>query len=151
RQDLPTELAAYAQRHGVAFPLLKDLDNKVADALGARRTPEVFVLDRERVVRYHGRIDDQHQPGIQGNRVARHDLREALVELVAGEPISTPETPITGCLIGRVNRRAEPPRAEPVVWSKQISRIFQERCQECHRPGEIGPFPLLTYEDTQGW
>lgn len=60
RQDTITEMAAHAGRHGVTFPLLKDLGNRVADQFGATRTPEIFVLDENRVVRYHGRIDSQY-------------------------------------------------------------------------------------------
>ena len=38
-----------------------------------------------------------------------------------------------------------------VTYAKQVSRVLQKRCQECHRPGEIGPFSLLTYEDARDW
>lgn len=41
---------------------------------------------------------------------------------------------------------AAPVRAE-VTYSKEVSRILQARCQGCHRPGDIGPMSLLTYED----
>ncbi len=36
-----------------------------------------------------------------------------------------------------------------MTYAKHVAPILQKRCQECHRPGEIGPFPLLTYEDAQ--
>jgi hypothetical protein len=36
-----------------------------------------------------------------------------------------------------------------VTFSSQISRLFQQRCQTCHRPGSIAPFPLLTYQDAR--
>ena len=58
-QDSVTELAAYARVHGLRFPILKDLSNQVADRLGATRTPQVFVLDKDRTVRYCGRVDGQ--------------------------------------------------------------------------------------------
>src|SRR5262245_34220388 len=41
QQDSLTEIAAYARQHGIEFPLLKDLENKVADQFSAQRTPEV--------------------------------------------------------------------------------------------------------------
>ena len=62
-QDTPTRIAAYARRLGLSFPILKDPGNKVADAFEAVRTPEVFLLDAKRVVRYRGRIDDQYLVG----------------------------------------------------------------------------------------
>jgi peroxiredoxin/mono/diheme cytochrome c family protein len=148
RQDLPTEIEAYARVHGITFPLLKDPSNIVADALSAVRTPEVFVLDAQRVVRYWGRIDDQYLVGAQRNEVQRRDLAIALDELLAGQPVSVASAPAPGCHIGRVSR------VEPhgdVTWSNQIARLFQNRCVECHRPGEIGPFPLTSYEEAVGW
>lgn len=36
-----------------------------------------------------------------------------------------------------------------VSWSADVAAIVQKRCQECHRPGEVGPFPLLTYDDAR--
>jgi peroxiredoxin/mono/diheme cytochrome c family protein len=149
RQDLPTELAHFARQFRLNFPLLKDPGNLIADRFGATRTPETFVLDAELAVRYHGRIDDQYQPGVQAARVSRHDLKEALEDLLAGREVRQSETEVTGCIIGRVP--AAPSTAATVTWSRQISRIFQRHCQECHRPGEIGPMPFLSYADVSGW
>jgi len=36
---------------------------------------------------------------------------------------------------------------EPVTYTKDIASILWNNCAGCHRPGEVGPFPLLTYED----
>jgi peroxiredoxin len=46
-QDSLADVAAFARLHCLPFPVLKDPDHTVADALGAMRTPEVFVLDGE--------------------------------------------------------------------------------------------------------
>src|ERR1044071_1415097 len=35
----------------------------------------------------------------------------------------------------------------PPTFSKEISRILQENCESCHRPGDIAPFPLISYRD----
>lgn len=147
-QDSVTELAAYARRHELRFPILKDVGNHVADAFGAQRTPEVFLLDPQRRVRYHGRIDDQYVVGIVRDRPTRSDLREAIDELLAGAPISVAETKAVGCLIGRVR---EPDENSAVTYSNQIARLFNRRCVECHREGEIGPFALISYEEAAGW
>ncbi|HEV7226665.1 MAG TPA: redoxin domain-containing protein [Pirellulales bacterium] len=147
-QDSLTELAAYAQSHKLSFPVLKDAGNVAADQLGAVRTPEVFVLDRDRTVRYHGRIDDQHLVGRQRPAATREDLKLALEELLAGKPVSVPETTAVGCHIGRVPKRE--PTGE-VTYSKQISRLLQRRCVECHRAGEVAPFPMTSYDELVGW
>jgi hypothetical protein len=37
------------------------------------------------------------------------------------------------------------------TFTKDVAPILQTRCQECHRPGEAGPFPLMTYEQVRPW
>src|ERR1041385_1531702 len=41
--------------------------------------------------------------------------------------------------------------APAVTFHKHVEPILQNSCQECHRPGEIGPMPLLTYEQVRPW
>jgi peroxiredoxin len=147
-QDSLAEIAAYARRHELAFPILKDLGNKVADQFSAVRTPEVFLLDEERIVRYRGRIDDQYGVGVIRKAPERRDLAEAIDELLAGQPVSVPETQARGCFIGRVRQ----PRADAAVtYANQVSRLLNQRCVECHRPGEIAPFSLTSHEEAVGW
>ncbi len=148
QQDSLAELAAFARTHKLEIPVLKDAGNKVADAFGAERTPEVFVLDQDRRVVYHGRIDDQFTYGIQRTAAEQNYLTTALDQLVAGEKIATPYAVSVGCHIGRV---LSPKTDSDVTYSKQIARIFQDHCVECHRPGEIGPFSLTNYEEVVGW
>lgn len=152
-QDTKEEIVAFGSEHGITFPLLIDGDQRVADQFSAKRTPEVFVLDRKRRVAYRGRIDDQFGISEDGRNFQklqprRHDLAVAIEELLNRKKVSVPVTFASGCHIGRINERVA---HSEVTWSHQISRLFQRRCQPCHRPGQIGPFPLLTYEDTIGW
>jgi peroxiredoxin/mono/diheme cytochrome c family protein len=151
RQDSLTEILHYARVHGIPFPVLKDTGNLVADQFTAERTPEVFVLDDQRRVRYRGRIDDQFEIGVQRAAPSHRDLQQAIDDLLAGGEVATPRTVAPGCRIGRVLRQTTTPAAETVTWSEHVAGIFQRHCQECHRPGEIAPFPLMTYSDVQGW
>jgi peroxiredoxin len=146
-QDSAEDIAKYAADHSITFPVLKDADNVVADQFAAERTPEVFLLDEKRVVRYRGRIDGQYQPGVQKVKNPRSDLTIAIDELLAGKDVSEPEVQAVGCFIGR---KQEPTNGE-VTYSNQIARLFQDRCVECHRPGEIGPFSLTSYDEAVGW
>jgi peroxiredoxin len=145
-QDSFVSVSAHAQEHDVPFPVLKDFDQAVADDFGARRTPEVFLLDANRAIRYHGRIDDQYGIGFRRDEPTRRDLKEALDELLSGRPITIPQTEASGCLIERARK---PSDAGQVTYSKHVAPVIQARCQECHRPGEIGPFSLLTFEDAK--
>ena len=38
-----------------------------------------------------------------------------------------------------------------MTYSKDVAAIRQRRCQGCHRPGEVGPMPLLTYSQARPW
>lgn len=147
-QDTPTDISAFANRHGISFPILKDAGNVVADQVGAMRTPEIFVLDEDRVVRYHGRVDDQYGVGYQRASLSRRDLAEAVEELLAGKEVSVATTAAPGCFIGRV-REIEP--HGDVTYANQVSRILNRRCVECHRGGELAPFPLTSYDEVIGW
>ncbi len=155
--DNVTELRHFAREHGIEFPILKDVGNVLADRLRAERLPVVFLLDRDRVIRYCGRIDDQY--GLQstpaGKRVSyqlsearRQDLALAIDELLAGKPVSVATTEPSGCLIGR---RKQANEASSVTYSKQIVRLFNQHCVFCHREGQIAPFALESYDDAAGW
>jgi Copper type II ascorbate-dependent monooxygenase, C-terminal domain len=58
--------------------------------------------------------------------------------------------PLYVSLFLTVLARAGAPPAGP-TFNKDILPILQTRCQPCHRPGEIGPMPLITYEQTRPW
>jgi hypothetical protein len=40
---------------------------------------------------------------------------------------------------------------QPPTFYSEILPILQQRCQSCHRPGQIAPFPLVTYAETKPW
>ncbi len=157
RQDSITELAGFAARHKLTFPILKDPDNKVADLFGAKRTPEAYLIDADGIVQYCGRIDDQYGQhlGENGKRISyqhkaprRRDLQIAIEETLAGQQVSEPLTEAVGCLIGRI------PNVKPsgeITFTKHISRILNNRCVACHRDGEIAPMTLTDYEEVVGW
>ena len=102
QQDAPSALSRFAREHDLPFPLLKDVGNELADRLGVERTPEVFVLDAGRVVRYRGRVDDQYGFGVHRPSPTHRDLAAALDDLLAGRSVATPRTEPVGCRIGRV-------------------------------------------------
>jgi peroxiredoxin/mono/diheme cytochrome c family protein len=147
-QDSLADVAEHAKQGDLPFPVLKDVDQKVLELLAAERTPEVVLLDSSRAVRYRGRIDDQFGVGFRRPQPSRRDLALALDEVLAGKPVSVARTQASGCRIARLNK---PAISGQITYTKQIARLFQRNCQECHRPGEIGPFSLLTYSQAKGW
>jgi peroxiredoxin len=95
------EVARHAERHGFTFPVVKDPQTRVADAYGARHTPEVYVIDPGGILRYHGRIDDAYEDPGNPKEIPSPDLRNALDALLAGRPIARTETKAFGCSIKR--------------------------------------------------
>jgi peroxiredoxin len=100
-QDSAADVAAHARERKLSFPMLKDPDHRAADALGARRTPEAFVLDAQRTIRYHGRIDDQYGNTHRRASPAHTELKDAIEDLLAGRAVATPFREFQGCVIGR--------------------------------------------------
>jgi peroxiredoxin len=78
------------------FPYLRDESQKVADVYGAHYTPEIFLLDAERRLRYTGKIDDNWQ---QPDAVKIRHLRDALEATLTGGSIPVAETHAIGCTI----------------------------------------------------
>lgn len=147
-QDALSELAAFARRQEIEYPLLRDSQQDVARQLGATRTPEVFVLDRQRQVRYQGRIDDQYGVGYVRQSPQKQLLREAVEGLLANRELTLTREPAVGCLIGKAKR---PTTSQEITYSKDIAPIFRDACVQCHRAGEIGPFAMTDYSEVSGW
>jgi peroxiredoxin/mono/diheme cytochrome c family protein len=148
QQDSISKVAQLAKEQRVTFPLLKDVKNLVADQFAARRTPEVFVLDDKRIVRYHGRIDDQYGIGYARPKPTRRDLVIALEELLAGKAVSRPVTEAEGCYIGRVKPSSS---QMSVTYTKHIAPLLNKHCVSCHHAGSLAPFALTSFTDASGW
>ncbi len=90
---------AHAKANNLTFLILKDPGNKIADRLGARRTPEAYLLDANNKLLYHGRIDSN----LREVQVTSSDLRDAIDALLAGEPIAKTTAAAFGCSIKRAS------------------------------------------------
>ncbi len=147
RHDSPERVAEHAKKHDLPFPVLKDAGNLVADKLKAERTPEALVVAGGKVV-YRGRIDDRFGYKHRRDKPSRLDLAAALDEVLAGKPVSVAVTEVEGCFI---TRAVQTKKDGAVTFTKHVSRILQKNCQECHRPDQIGPMSLISYEDAVDW
>lgn len=94
--DAMEPMKARARERGFPFPYVRDDSQAFVRALGARFTPEVFVFDEARRLRYHGRIDDDHR---DASHVRSHDLRSALDALLEGREPPVVETSAVGCSV----------------------------------------------------
>lgn len=99
KQESVDEIKGHAKSNKLDFIILKDLNNVVADKFNASFTPEIYVLNSNSEILYHGRIDD----GRRESDVKSKDLRTALDEILSGKKVSVSETKAFGCSIKRVN------------------------------------------------
>lgn len=95
-----TEDNAWVKSHAAEnykFPMLKDNGNKLADKLGATTTPEIYYLNKENVLLYHGAVDNDRS----GKTVTEPYLKNAFDLSLAGKPVEKSNTNAVGCSIKR--------------------------------------------------
>lgn len=125
------------------FPILLDRHQEIADRLQVSTIPCAIVIDSKWEIRYRGRIDDHKSEDLVRNRY----LRDAIDAVLAGAEVKVKSTEAVGCSIQR--KRAESSSA--VTYSNRIAKLLNENCASCHRPGQVAPFSLLSYEDAKRW
>ena len=78
------------------FDYLLDATQEVGRAYGAVCTPDFFVFDANRKLRYRGRLDDSPR---SPEAVTRQEMREAILALLNHQPVPEPQNPSLGCSI----------------------------------------------------
>ena len=90
------EMKKRATAKGFNFPYLRDETQDVAKAFGATHTPQIFLFDKDRKLKYEGKIDDNWQ---EPEKVKSAYLRDAILEVLDEKEVSVPETFSIGCTI----------------------------------------------------
>jgi hypothetical protein len=168
------EVAEHARNSAVRIPVLKDSENRVADLLLAERTCEALLIDDRGRLRYRGAIDDQYALGSRRDAPEQNYLSLAIEAVIKGRPVSPEMTQVVGCPIertrparqartvpavapgqakatGRVTMNANESPGTAVTYSSDVAAILHSRCATCHRPGQVAPFSLLTFEQARRW
>ncbi len=122
-----------------------DPEGRIAAALGAVTSTEVFVLDAARTLMYRGAVDDQYGLGYTKPAAGQEYLRGALEATASASLPVVRATLAPGCYLAP-DEAADVAAAAP-TWHNRVSRIVQARCQRCHREGAAGPFPMVDYQD----
>lgn len=109
------EMKIRAEDKRFNFIYLYDGDQQNASrAYGAMATPHVFIFDKERKLRYTGRIDDAEKE----ERVTTHDTRNAIEALLAGKSVLVEKTKTFGCSIKWSDKRESAQKALE-QWNKE--------------------------------
>jgi len=92
--DTLEEMKIRAEYRRFNFPYLYDgATQAVAEAYGPKATPHIFIFDKQRMLQYEGRVDDNQREGL----VKTNDARAALDALIAGKPVPVTHTGVFGC------------------------------------------------------
>jgi peroxiredoxin len=98
----PSELRAKIAARGLPYPVVLDTDHEIVRALGAMITPQTFIIDPQGRVLFNGVPDDSrrylYRTGKSG--ASQSYLAEALVQALAGKPVTRPQVRDQGCIIG---------------------------------------------------
>ena len=95
-EDAPEAMRAFAKMHNFNFPYLLDDTQAIAKAYKALRTPEIFVFDQNRRLRYRGRVNDSPK---DPSSVQEHTLDLVLSALIQGQEPPVTEANAIGCTI----------------------------------------------------
>jgi peroxiredoxin len=88
-----------AEKKSAATAYLLDESGEVGKKYGAKRTPEMYVVDAAGVLVYHGAIDDKKSTDPGDIAGAKNHVSAALEEVLAGKPVGTPLTEAYGCSV----------------------------------------------------
>ncbi len=147
--DLPAaDVLKHAREYNLNFPIVQDRDGSITARFGAEFTPEAFVYDASKQLRYHGRIDDTY--AARGKRNAHHEtneLRDAVVAVLAGKDVPVAHVEAVGCPVP-THPDTTLASSKP-TYTHDVAPILRSNCVQCHRPGQVGPFALETYEQAR--
>ncbi len=143
--DTADEMREQVRDHGFNGLYLNDKDQSIVAMLHAKTTTEVFVVDAGNTLVYRGAVSDQYGVGFSHNAPRQRFLENALEAVLAGKAPEISATSSPGCAIELLAGAAAPQPA-PVTYARDIARIVQNNCIECHRAGGVAPFHLETFE-----
>ena len=99
-EDSMTEMKDHYQDAGYNTPYVIDENHKLADAMGAKTTPHVYLFNKNMELVYRGAINDKFEN--KEKTATKFYLNDAMEQLVKGEKIENPVTTERGCSIKRV-------------------------------------------------
>lgn len=132
------DVAAHLQKQDLPLRGFVDIGQNLAKTWDVKRTATAVITDKKGSVLYKGAI----LTGDRSDGQRGFLLKQALDQVLEGKEVRVASLPGQGCVI---NHKA-PQLPTGLTYYKDILPIFQAKCQRCHRPGEVAPMSLLTYE-----
>ena len=94
------DIKPYVEEQELVFAVLKDDGNAYADTMGAKQTPEIYIVDKEGKLAYHGAWDNRRSPDQVGEV---NYVTNALDALLEGREVEESKTKAWGCTIKRAS------------------------------------------------
>ncbi|MBX9654105.1 alkyl hydroperoxide reductase [bacterium] len=129
-----SDAAALTKNLGAKFPILFDSTGELATRLKPSHLPEAVLIGVKGEVVYRGKISD--------SQVQATYLQDAVVALADNKPLTLSEAHSEGVAFSH-----SVPKDNEIVYTRHIAPLLFAHCAECHRPGQVAPFSLLSYED----
>ena len=120
-----------------------DWKHNIINALGAKTTKEVFVLNSDRRVVYRGPVDAQYRLLGKILRAKNFYLIEVLENILLNQKIKLRMVPVSGCVISR-------PVLSGNISYKDVAPIIKRKCTVCHNPLGTAPINFISYKDIIG-
>ena len=94
----PEQNNYWIKKYSLKYPILLDPDGRVGKLYDARRTPHMFVIDKQGILRYHGAIDDNKFADKSGDEVTNYVVN-AVKQMVNGETVAPDSQKPYGCTV----------------------------------------------------
>jgi hypothetical protein len=144
------EVDRLAAESKIACRVFFDPDKVAAAHFRATTTPQVFVLDRNRVLRYEGLVNNLYTSRLVRQPKADAEyLADAIAAVVAGQDVAIKETTPIGCPLELTARPVI--KHGSVEFHRDIEPLLQQHCQRCHHPGDVAPFSLVSFDHALQW
>lgn len=134
------DVAAFLRENRLEAPYVGEGGKALATALRASSTTEVLLLDANRTLVYRGAIDDQHGLGYRREAPRVEYLRDAIAAMLGGARPRVAATEAPGCELDLPAEKRT--QSNAVTYYKDVARILQQNCVQCHRDGGMAPFSL---------
>lgn len=137
------EAQTFVKEFDIQFPILFDSNGDLANRLKPTVVPESFVFDIYDKLVYNGRINDQYADiGKYNKQIRNADLQNAIHAVAKGKDAPSKHEEAKGCIFESWDRADR-----EITFYRDIEPLTRANCATCHRPNDIGPFALQTYED----
>lgn len=141
------KIEEHQRQYSLACTALLDPYQKWSKQLAVDIAPQVTVHSSDGKLQYQGRIDDRYNDYGKRKAVATtFYLFDAVKAVLESKTPPVEQTKPIGCHIFRDAKNKE---LSSWNYANDIAPIFQKNCGSCHRPGQIGPFSLTSYDEVQ--